>query len=489
MKTMIAAAAARQNENVEAASDEATMMISTAETAGKDWKMGMATTAARHDADAAATNVTTATNEAVARTTNKDGHDGRGGDNERDDGNERGGGKDDERDDIVTAVEEEFDRGEITTQEMVSAVAAAELEGRRRCENEADVQGNGMEENCGKQKTEKEQCERNETQEESLQCKAKAAEEEFDRGEITTQEMVAAVAAAELEGRRRCENEADVQGNGMEENCGKQKTEKEQCERNQTQEESLQSKAKAAADCVVQAQKGEMLGAGREGGVLTHEGSVPVVGQRCFVVLKWEEESGGACGGDLAAVRRGKFWGYEESASVLVTKKDMDALLRKVKQLSEMVETAGKWLSEGWIVRRRERNEGVNPEEVVEDDAMDWEWEKGSEPSVDEQMRNLREEMAEMSLRVERLERNMPLGCEESGSSSGGGEWAWWSGAWWVKTNMRMNSASRRKVHWAISQSLGKSSERNRLCEEKTSDTDGDEARRRRKLGMEAGFK
>ena len=67
------------------------------------------------------------------------------------------------------------------------------------------------------------------------------------------------MAAAELEGRRRCENEADeqallerlLQGNGMEENCGKQKTEKEQCERNETQEESLQSKAKAATDCVV----------------------------------------------------------------------------------------------------------------------------------------------------------------------------------------------------------------------------------------------
>ena len=61
---------------------------------------------------------------------------------------------------------------------------------------------------------------------------------------------------------------------------------------------------------------------------------------------------------------------------------------------------------------------------MVEDDAMDWEWEKGNEPSVDEQMRNLREEMAEMSLPVERLERNMPLGCEDSGSSSGGSEWA-----------------------------------------------------------------
>ena len=125
---------------------------------------------------------------------------------------------------------------------------------------------------------------------------------------------------------------------------------------------------------------------------------------------------------------------------------------------------------------------------MVEDDAMDWEWEKGNEPSVDEQMRNLREEMVEMQLRVEGLERNMPLGCGESGSSSGG-EWTWWSGAWRVKTKMRMNSAIRRKVHQAITQSLVKSSERNRLCEEKTSDTDDDEARRRRKLEKEADLK
>ena len=40
-----------------------------------------------------------------------------------------------------------------------------------------------------------------------------------------------------------------------------------------------------------------------------------------------------------------------------------------------------------------------------------------------------------------------------------------------------MNSASRRKVHRAISQSLGMSSEKNKLCEEKTSGTDDDEAR------------
>ena len=143
-----------------------------------------------------------------------------------------------------------------------------------------------------------------------------------------------------------------------------------------------------------------------------------------------------------------------------MTKKDMNVLFRKVKQLSELVETAGRWFSEGWYERRRERNEGVNPEEVVEDDAMDWEWEKKDEPSVDERMRNLREKMAEMSLRVERLERNMPSGCEESGSSSGGGEWAWWSGAWWVMTNTKMDSANRRKMHRANSQSLGKSSEK-----------------------------
>ena len=232
----------------------------------------------------------------------------------------------------------EIDRGGITTQEMVEAAAAL----------------------------------------------VAAVEEEIDRDEMTTQEMVAAVAAAELEDRRRCDNEAGeqalleqlLQDNGMEENCGKQKNEEEQHERDEMQEESLQSKAKEAADCVVQAQKKEMSEAGREGGVKTHEESVPEVGQPYFVVSKWEEESGGACGGDQAAVRRGKLKGYEESASVHMTRKDMDALLRKVKQLSEMVENAGELLSEVWNERRKERNEGVNPEEVVEDDAMDWEWAK-----------------------------------------------------------------------------------------------------------------
>ena len=200
-----------------------------------------------------------------------------------------------------------------------------------------------------------------------------AVEEEIDRGGMTTQEMVAKVAAAELEDRRRCDNEAGehalleqlLQDDGMEENCGKQKNEEEQHERDEMQEESLQSKAKEAADCVVQAQKKEMLEAGRESGVKTHEESVPEVGRPYFAVSKWEEESGGACGGDQAAVRRGKLKGFEESASVHMTRKDMDALFRKVKQLSEMVENAGELLSEMWNERRRERererNGGVNP--------------------------------------------------------------------------------------------------------------------------------
>ena len=72
----------------------------------------------------------------------------------------------------------------------------------------------------------------------------------------------------------------------------------------------------------------------------------------------------------------------------------------RVKHLTEIVEEAGKLLSEEGNERRRERNEGLNPEEADEGDATDWEWEKGNEPSVDKQLRILPEEMAEMSLRV-----------------------------------------------------------------------------------------
>ena len=75
-----------------------------------------------------------------------------------------------------------------------------------------------------------------------------------------------------------------LQGNGMEENCGKQKTEKEQYERNETREESIQSKAKAAVED------------GREGKVMTPKGSVQEMGRPYFVVskvggIRWGKQS------------------------------------------------------------------------------------------------------------------------------------------------------------------------------------------------------
>ena len=73
----------------------------------------------------------------------------------------------------------------------------------------------------------------------------------------------------------------------------------------------------------------------------THEDSVWEVGQPYFVASKWVEESGGTCGEDQAAVQRGKWRGYEKPASVHVTRKDMDVLLRNVKRLTEIVENVG----------------------------------------------------------------------------------------------------------------------------------------------------
>ena len=45
--------------------------------------------------------------------------------------------------------------------------------------------------------------------------------------------------------------------------------------------------------------------------------------------------------------------------------------------------------------------------------------------NLEDRLRDLREEMAEISLWVERLERAMPLEGSGSSSSSGGSEWAW----------------------------------------------------------------
>ena len=78
-------------------------------------------------------------------------------------------------------------------------------------------------------------------------------------------------------------------------------------------------------------------------------------------------------------------------------------LIQKVKQVSEMTVNTTKLLSGVMRETKIEKNVGVNPEEVVQDDVKDCEWKRGGELSVDELVRNLREEMAEMSLRVERL--------------------------------------------------------------------------------------
>ena len=100
---------------------------------------------------------------------------------------------------------------------------------------------------------------------------------------------------------------------------------------------------------MVQTQEGEMVEAGREGGIMTHEKSVPEVGRPYFVTSKWEEESGGV-----------------DEESVQVTKKNMDVFLRKVRQLSEMTVNSSKLLSEVLSEKRSEKNVGVNPEEVVQ---------------------------------------------------------------------------------------------------------------------------
>ena len=110
-------------------------------------------------------------------------------------------------------------------------------------------------------------------------------------------------------------------------------------------------------------------------------------------------------------------------------------------------------------------------------------------------LKELREEMAEMSLRVEKLERAVLW--EGSGYSSGssGNEWAWWNGAWWIKTKSRMKSASKRKVSRAVKQAMNKDDEKlkadlsrmmvylkHEMRSEKMSDTDREMTRRRKSI-------
>ena len=99
----------------------------------------------------------------------------------------------------------------------------------------------------------------------------------------------------------------------------------------------------------------------------------------------------------------------------------------------------------------------------------------------------MREEMAELSLRVDRLER---VAWEGSGGSSGSGgnEWVWWNGAWWIRTKSRMNSASKRKGSRAVKQAMRQDDEKlkadlNRMMtylQQEMSDTDHEAARRQR---------
>ena len=99
----------------------------------------------------------------------------------------------------------------------------------------------------------------------------------------------------------------------------------------------------------------------------------------------------------------------------------------------------------------------------------------------------MREEMAGLLLRVERLERTMWEGSGGS-SGSGGNEWAWWNGAWWIRTKAGMNSASKRKVSRAVKQAMRQDDEKlkadlNRMMtyfKQEMSDTDHGATRRHR---------
>ena len=86
--------------------------------------------------------------------------------------------------------------------------------------------------------------------------------------------------------------------------------------------------------------------------------------------------------------------------------------------------------------RRRERRERVR--DMLKEDPL----------------RILQEEMADISLRVEKLERAMPLESCGSSGSSGGSEWAWWNNAWLIKAGSRVNSVGKRRVSRAVRQAM-----------------------------------
>ena len=133
-----------------------------------------------------------------------------------------------------------------------------------------------------------------------------------------------------------------LQGTGEEESCGEQKTEREQDEKEQMHEERPQCKAKAAFDLVAQVQREEVCEEQKgEGGKKTQEESFQEVGQPYLVVTRWEDKSGGTCGGEQAVGQEVELKGEEESAGEQVKRVDMDVLLQNVQRLTEVVEKMG----------------------------------------------------------------------------------------------------------------------------------------------------
>ena len=102
-------------------------------------------------------------------------------------------------------------------------------------------------------------------------------------------------------------------------------------------------------------------------------------------------------------------------------------------------------------------------------------------------LRVMQEEMAELSLRVEKLERAALWEGSGGSSGSGGNEWVWWNGTWWIRTKSRMNSASKRKVSRVVKQAMRQDDEKlkadlNRMMaylKHEMSDTDHETTRRR----------
>ena len=99
----------------------------------------------------------------------------------------------------------------------------------------------------------------------------------------------------------------------------------------------------------------------------------------------------------------------------------------------------------------------------------------------------MREEMAELSLRVEKLERAVLWEGSGGSGGSGGNEWVWWNGTRWIRTKSRMNSANKRKVSRAVKLARRQDDEKlkadlNRMMaclKQEMSDTDHETTRRR----------